>query len=46
MEQPQLYQGFIDQNKTVTAQFQPKLLTNKHHETVIHNTSRIKNIPY
>ncbi|WP_339259796.1 DEAD/DEAH box helicase [Lysinibacillus sp. FSL K6-3209] len=30
-----LYKGFIDQNKTVTAQFKPKLLTNKHHETVL-----------
>lgn len=30
-----LYKGFIDQNKQVSAQFKPKLLTNKHHETVL-----------
>lgn len=30
-----LYKGFIDQNKPVSAQFKPKLLTNKHHETVL-----------
>ncbi|MGE7132997.1 DUF3427 domain-containing protein [Lysinibacillus xylanilyticus] len=30
-----LYKGFIDQNKTVSAQFKPKLLTNKHHENVL-----------
>ncbi|WP_176699808.1 hypothetical protein [Neobacillus massiliamazoniensis] len=30
-----LYKGFIDQNKPVSTQFKPKLLTNKHHETVL-----------
>ncbi|WP_312098857.1 DEAD/DEAH box helicase [Niallia sp.] len=30
-----LYKGFIDQNKPVSAQFKPKLLTNKHHENVL-----------
>ncbi|KAB7665877.1 DUF3427 domain-containing protein [Bacillus sp. B1-b2] len=43
MEQQQLirqiensiYKGFIDQTKPVSAQFKPKLLTNKYHETVL-----------
>jgi len=30
-----LYKGFIDQSKPVSAQFKPKLLTNKEHETVL-----------
>ena len=30
-----LYKGFIDQNKPVSSQFKPKLLTNKHHESVL-----------
>lgn len=30
-----LYKGFIDKNKPVTAQFKPKLLTNKKQETVL-----------
>lgn len=30
-----LYKGFIDQNKPVSSQFKPKLLTNNHHETVL-----------
>ncbi|WP_404427384.1 DEAD/DEAH box helicase [Ureibacillus chungkukjangi] len=30
-----LYKGFIDQNKPVSAQFKPKLLTNKNHESVL-----------
>ncbi|WP_071461572.1 DUF3427 domain-containing protein [Bacillus massilinigeriensis] len=30
-----LYKGFIDQNKPVSAQFRPKLLTNKQHESVL-----------
>lgn len=30
-----LYKGFIDQNKPVSAQFKPKLLTNKRQETVL-----------
>lgn len=30
-----LYKGFIDQSKPVSAQFKPKLLTNKHLETVL-----------
>lgn len=30
-----LYRGFIDQNKPVSTQFKPKLLTNKHHENVL-----------
>ncbi|ASV67807.1 DUF3427 domain-containing protein [Cytobacillus kochii] len=31
-----LYKGFIDQNKPVSTQFKPKLLTNKHHENVLY----------
>lgn len=30
-----LHKGFIDQTKTVTATFKPKLLTNSHHESVL-----------
>lgn len=30
-----LHKGFIDQNKPVSATFKPKLLTNKHHESVL-----------
>jgi len=30
-----LHKGFIDQNKPVSAQFKPKLLTNKNHESVL-----------
>ncbi|WP_442778106.1 DUF3427 domain-containing protein [Bacillus sp. m3-13] len=30
-----LYKGFIDQSRPVSAQFKPKLLTNKHHENVL-----------
>ncbi|MGG1398040.1 DEAD/DEAH box helicase [Bacillus salipaludis] len=30
-----LHKGFIDKNKQVSAQFKPKLLTNKHHESVL-----------
>ncbi|WP_346235265.1 DEAD/DEAH box helicase [Lysinibacillus telephonicus] len=30
-----LHKGFIDQNKAVSTQFKPKLLTNKKHETVL-----------
>ncbi|WP_332650066.1 DEAD/DEAH box helicase [Lysinibacillus sp. 54212] len=30
-----LHKGFIDQNKPVSAQFKPKLLTNKKHENVL-----------
>ena len=30
-----LYKGFIDQNKPVSAQFKPKLLTNQYHENVL-----------
>jgi len=30
-----LHRGFIDQNKPVSAQFKPKLLTNKNHESVL-----------
>ncbi|PAE18836.1 NgoFVII family restriction endonuclease [Bacillus sp. 7504-2] len=30
-----LHKGFIDQNKPISGQFKPKLLSNKHHETVL-----------
>lgn len=30
-----LHKGFIDQTKSVSAQFKPKLLTNKSHENVL-----------